>query len=116
MEPDKRLRARRLLDGLAAYQSGFELMCISVSCGGRKVGGSPNLPGLYRDHHALLPDSGSRFVQMIVAHREAVRTLCKLRDSRSPLGGEAMASLRLLRRQHADAVDTLMADVRRLAA
>ncbi|HZY17921.1 MAG TPA: hypothetical protein VFE82_05525 [Ramlibacter sp.] len=110
---DTRQRARRLLVGLAACQAEFELMCVAVTCGGRRIASSQGLHGLYRDHVALRPRSGSQFVQLIVAQRDAVRALGQLREGS---GRAAVADLREVRQRHAAVIDGLMTEVRQLAS
>lgn len=116
MELDTRQKAKRLLGSLTGYQAQFELMCVAVASGGTRVATSEDLPGLYREYIALVPGGGARFVELIVAHREVIRTLCRIRESRRDLRGEFGPALREQRLKHAAAVQRLGHDVRPLVA
>jgi hypothetical protein len=116
MELDARQKAKRLLTSLVGYEAQFELMCIAVASGGTRVAASEDLPGLYREYIALVPNGGARFVDLIVAHREVIRTLCRMRENRHQAAGELGPQLRELRSKHAAAVLRLGQEVRPLVA
>jgi hypothetical protein len=116
MELDARQKAKRLLSSLTGYEAQFELMCIGVSSGGTRVAASEDLPGLYREYIALVPAGGARFVDLIVAHREVIRTLCRLREDRLRSAGELGPQSRDLRAKHSAAVFRLGQEVRPLVA
>ena len=116
MELEQRQKAKRLLGSLMGYQAQFELMCIAVSAGGTRVAASEELPALYREYIALVPSGGARFVDLIVAHREVIRTLCRIREDRRLAAASLGTALREQRARHAAAVNRLGEEVRPLVA
>ena len=113
MELHARERARRVLAGLVAYQAVLELSCIAISAGGTRIRSVERLPALCSDYSALVKNGGPDVVRLIVAHRELMEQLCRIRERRNPATARAMRErLMALRERHAAIVARLVQELR----